>query len=101
MVKLVALYRKPVDREAFERAYFETHLPLVRKIPGLKRVQVSRVIGAPRGEPDFYMTAELYFKDKDTMDGGLASPENLEAGRNLMSFAKGLVSFMYAEEVEA
>jgi len=33
MVKLVALYRKPADPAAFERAYFETHVPLVKKIP--------------------------------------------------------------------
>jgi uncharacterized protein (TIGR02118 family) len=97
MVKLVVLYRKPVDVEAFDRAYFETHIPLVRKIPGLQRVEINRTTGAPRGEPDFYLIAELCFQNKATMDRALASPENAEAGKNLMSFAKGLVSFMYAE----
>ncbi len=99
MVKLVALYRKPADTEAFDRSYFETHIPLVKKVPGLQRVEVSRITGAPRGEPDFYLMAELCFPDKETMDRGLASPENAEAGKNLMSFARGLVSFMYAEEL--
>lgn len=99
MVKLVALYRKPVDREAFERAYFETHIPLVNKIPGLQRVEISRITGAPRGEPDFYLVSELSFRDKVAMETAMASPENIEAGKNLMSFAKGLVSFMYAEDV--
>ncbi len=99
MVKLVALYRKPADVEAFDRAYFETHIPLVNKIPGLQRVEVNRITGAPRGEPDFYLIAELYFSDKVAMDQGLSSPENQEAGKNLMSFARGLVTFMYAEEV--
>lgn len=99
MVKLVALYSPPADKEAFDRAYFGTHVPLVKKIPGLQRVEINRITGAPRGEPGFYLIAELYFNDKETMEAGLASPENMEAGKNLMSFAKGLVSFMYAEEL--
>ncbi|MBI3537907.1 MAG: EthD family reductase [Chloroflexi bacterium] len=99
MVKLVALYKKPADPAAFDQAYFETHLPLVKKIPGLKRAIVARVTGAPRGEPEYYLMAELLFENKATMDNALASSENMEAGKNLMSFARGLVTFMYAEEV--
>ncbi len=100
MVKLIALYRKPADTVAFDQAYFQTHIPLVNKIPNLRRVEVSRVIGAPRGEPEYYLIAEMYFDDKVAMDAAMASPENAEAGKNLMSFAKGLVTFVYGEEVE-
>lgn len=99
MVKLVALYRKPADPAAFDQAYFQTHIPLVKKIPNLKSVQVSRIVGAPRGEPEFYLIAEMLFQDKATMDAALASPENAAAGKNLMSFARGLVTFLYAEDV--
>ncbi len=99
MVKLVALFRKPDDRGAFDRAYFDTHLPLLDKVPGLQRVEVSRITGAPRGEPDFYLIAELYFPDTETMDRAMASAENAAAGKNLMSFARGLVTFMFAEEL--
>jgi uncharacterized protein (TIGR02118 family) len=99
MVKLIALYRKPADTAAFDRAYFDSHIPLVRKIPGLQRVEISRVTGAPRGEPDFYLICEMYFPDREAMDRAMASPENQEAGKNLMSFARGLVSFIYAEQV--
>src|SRR5574342_115850 len=98
MVKLVALYRKPVDTAAFDQAYFHRHIPLVKKIPKLRRVEISRVMGAPRGEPEYYLIAEMYFDDKVAMDAAMASSENAEAGKNLMSFAKGLVTFVYAEE---
>ena len=50
MVKLVALYRKPSDPAAFDKAYFETHVPLVKKIPNLRRVDIARVTGAPHGD---------------------------------------------------
>jgi uncharacterized protein (TIGR02118 family) len=98
MVKLIALYRKPADPAAFDQAYFGTHIPLVNKIPKLRRVDVSRVTGAPRGEPEFYLITEMYFDDKAAMDAALASPENADAGKNLMSFARGLVTFVFAEE---
>ena len=99
MAKLIALYRKPEDVQAFDRAYFEIHIPLVRKIPGLQRVQISRVTGAPRGEPELYLITEMYFADGAAMDQAMSSPENIEAGKTLMRFARGLVSFVYAEDV--
>jgi uncharacterized protein (TIGR02118 family) len=99
MVKLVALYRKPADPAAFDQAYFETHVPLVKKIPELARIDVSRVTGAPRGEPEFYLMAEMYFADKAALDRAMASPENMEAGKNLMGFARGLVTFLFAEDL--
>lgn len=100
MVKLIAMYRKPADTVAFDQAYFQTHIPLVNKIPNLRRVEISRVTGAPRGEPEYYLITEMFFDDKAAMDTAMASPENAEAGKNLMSFAKGLVTFVYGEEVE-
>ncbi len=101
MVKLVALYRKPADPPAFDKAYFETHIPLVKKIPKLRRIEAAKITGAPRGEPEFYLLAELYFDDRRAMDEAMASPENAEAGKNLMSFARGLTTFLYADEVNA
>lgn len=99
MVKLVALYRRPAESEAFDKAFSETHVPLVKKIPGLVRLDVMRVTGAPRGEPEYYQISELSFESKATMDKAMASPENLEAGKNLMSFAHGLVTFLFVDEV--
>ena len=98
MVKVIALYRKPPDVADFEQKYFETHIPLVKKIPGLQRVEVNRITGTPRGEAEFYLIAELSFADRASLDKAMASPENMEAGKNLMGFAKGLVSILFAEQ---
>lgn len=101
MVKLVALYKKPADPAAFDKAYFETHVPLVKKVPELRRVDVTRITGAPRGDPALYMMAEMYFDDQAAMDRAMASPENMEAGKNLIGFARGLVTLMYGADVES
>src|SRR6266498_2081327 len=49
MVKLVAMFSKPEDPAAFDRAYFEEHLPLNAKTPGLRRTEVTRVTGRAAG----------------------------------------------------
>ena len=40
MVKLIALYKKSADPEEFERHYTSVHTPLVRKYPGLRRLEI-------------------------------------------------------------
>ena len=96
MVKLVVLYKKPADVSAFETHYKERHLPLARKIPGLVKLEVSHMTGAPGGEPRFYMTAELYFQDEDGMKAGLGSDEGKAAGKDAMAFAGDLIHMMFA-----
>lgn len=48
MVKLIALYRYPEDPESFDKHYEQVHTPLVEKMPGLKKLEVTRIQGAPK-----------------------------------------------------
>jgi uncharacterized protein (TIGR02118 family) len=100
MVKLVAMFTKPDDPEAFDRAYFDVHLPLNAKTPGLRRTEVTRVTGAPRGETPWYLVTEMYYDDAAAMRAAFASPEAAEAAKQLMTFAKGLVSMYTAVVVD-
>jgi uncharacterized protein (TIGR02118 family) len=100
MVKLVAMFTKPDDPEAFDRAYFDEHLPLNAKTPGLRRTEVTRVTGAPRGESPYYIVTEMYYDDQESMRAAFASPEAAEAAKQLMTFAKGLVSMYTATVVD-
>ena len=97
MVKLVAMYKKPADVPAFESHYKEIHTPLVKKMPGLKKLEVCRFTGSPGGEPKFYMMAELYFETKEAMMSALGSPEGKAAAKDVMSFAGDLIHMMFAE----
>lgn len=97
-VKLIALYRKPADAEAFLAHYDEVHAPLVRKTPHLEHMVVNRVTGSPMGEPAYFLIAEMHFPDRARFDEAMASPENRAAGKDLMSFARGLVTLLVVEE---
>jgi uncharacterized protein (TIGR02118 family) len=73
-VKLVVLYSHPDDPDAFDRHYFDIHMPMVRQLPGLLRAETGRLVNALDGGAQlFYRVAELYFPDEAAMDAGLAS----------------------------
>jgi uncharacterized protein (TIGR02118 family) len=62
---------------------------------------VTRVTGTPRGEESpWYLVTEMYYDDESAMRAAFASPEAGEAAKNLMSFAKGLVTMYTAQVVD-
>jgi uncharacterized protein (TIGR02118 family) len=97
MVKLVALYKKPTEVEDFDKHFDEVHLPLIRKFPGLRRLEVTRITGAPIGETKFHAMAEMYFDTREAVDAALASQEGKAVARDLLSFAAPLVTVFIGE----
>ncbi|MFC7440363.1 EthD family reductase [Laceyella putida] len=101
MVKLVALYKQPEDKQAFDEHYFQVHLPLARKMPGLIKATVTKYGTTPMGtESPFYLQAEMYFENQDALTHAMKSPEGKAAAKDVMSFAGKLVTMIIGEEVE-
>lgn len=92
MTKLIALYRKPADAAAFDKHYFEIHTPLVKQYPGLRKLEITKITGAPIGETKFYLMCEMYFDSKEALDAALASKEGRAVAKDLMSFAADIVT---------
>ena len=42
MAQLVVMYKTPKDAAAFDKRYFEKHIPIAKKLPGLKKYEVSQ-----------------------------------------------------------
>ena len=70
-------------------------------MPGLRKLVVNTVWGAPRGEPAYYKISEMWFDDRAAFDAAMASPENRAAGKDLMSFARDYVTMVFVESDEA
>ena len=88
MARMVVVYRKPADVDAFERHYFETHIPLVKKIPGFRKYEISRgPVAVLAGSPDVHLVATVYFDDFEAMKKGFASPEGQAAGADRRIYA--------------
>jgi uncharacterized protein (TIGR02118 family) len=86
-VKVVVIYPRPQDEEAFERAYTEEHVPLVeQKLKGLTRLVLTRVMGSPQGKVSAYRIAEAYFPSMNDLNSCIES----DAGKEVIAHAQGI-----------
>jgi uncharacterized protein (TIGR02118 family) len=61
---MVVIYRRPADPAAFDRHYFDIHVPLARQLPGLREYDVSTgEVMSLAGARDCYHVATLHFDD--------------------------------------
>ena len=77
-MKVVVLLprREGMSPEEFERYARERHLPLVAKLPGLRRLVLNRVLPDPNVPPPAYdAVAEDWFDDLQAMGAAFGSPE--------------------------
>jgi hypothetical protein len=42
MARLVVMYKTPKDAGGFDAYYFNTHVPIAKKIPGVRKYEVSK-----------------------------------------------------------
>ena len=90
MAKLVVLYKTPKDVAAFEAYYAKTHIPTAKKIPGLRKYEVSRgPVATPAGASDVHLIAILSFDSFAALQSALGSPEGQAAAGDLQNFATG------------
>ena len=98
MVKLLVLYGHPQDPAAFDKYYQEAHIPVAKRMKGLKKWTIGKVIGTPDNQPSpFYYVAELYMESREEFDALLASPEGQAAVADVPNYATGGVTFLYSE----
>jgi uncharacterized protein (TIGR02118 family) len=99
MFKMSALFKQPKDKEKFDEYYFNTHAPLTEKIPGLRKMTVTKIVGSPMGESEFYMQCDMYYDDFEAFKVASKTPEAKASGKDVMSFAGDIVTFMFGEEI--
>jgi uncharacterized protein (TIGR02118 family) len=98
MIKLTALYGHPTDPDAFETYYAKMHMPLVARMPGLKRHEKALVVGTPGGDaPPYHRMFEAWFDDQAGLDATFGSPEGKVVVDDLANFATGGVTILISE----
>lgn len=95
MAKLVALYKKPADAAAFDSYYFGTHVPIAKKISGLRRYEVSAgPVATPEGDSPFHLAAIMSFDSMTDLGQALTSPAGRAAAADLSNFAQAGVDLL-------
>ena len=101
MAKVFALYKTPADAAAFDRYYENVHVPIAKKIPGLRAYEVTRgPIGMLGGRSPYHLIAVLTFDSVNAIQVALVSPEGQATAADIGNFATGGVEIHFAETVE-
>jgi len=98
MVRLLVLYGHPKDPATFDKYYEKIHIPLAKRMQGLRKWTIGKVAGTPDGQPSpYYYIADLYADSREAMDAILATPEGKAAVEDVPKYASGGVTFVYTE----
>jgi uncharacterized protein (TIGR02118 family) len=96
------LYGHPQNPDEFERYYFEKHLPLAMKIPGLMGFTSGQTVALTPGErAPYHRVASLYFENQQAAHRALGTPEGQLATSDVANFASGGVTIFADEEYVA
>ena len=96
MAEILVIYKTPKDPAAFDRYYAETHIPLAKKLPGLRKYQVSQgPVASAAGPSGVHLIATLTFDSVAVVQAALASPEGQAAAADLPKFATGGADILF------
>ena len=83
-VKIVVIYPRPHDEEAFEKDFRNDHMPGTEaKLKGMTRFVATKVLSSPQGKVTAYRIAEAHFSSMDDLNRCLES----EGGKEVVAHA--------------
>ena len=98
MIRVLALHNTPVELSSYDDYYVNVHMPLVRRIPGVRNIRYGRVIRAADGGPaPYFLISDVYFDDEAALQVALDSPEMADAFADVPNFATGGATIMICE----
>jgi len=97
--RVLALYSHPADPAAFDAYYAQTHLPIAKKLPGLRAYTTSAgpLATSDGSQAPYYLVAELDFDSLEAIAAGLQTPEGAATVADLANFAQAGVQIVFYE----
>jgi uncharacterized protein (TIGR02118 family) len=100
MCRLTVLYGHPTDPAEFDRYYHSVHVPVARRMQGLKGWTIGKCQSAVAGQSaPYYMIVGLYAATRADLESIIASPEGQATIADVTRFATGGFKFMFDDEV--
>jgi uncharacterized protein (TIGR02118 family) len=101
-VKLIVMYPRPKDVDAFEHVYQKEHVPMaVEKLAGKTKLVATKVVASPQGIPQFYRIAEVHFPSMDALQACAASEGGKQTIAHAVSISSGGPPVMLIAEEES
>src|SRR3954464_4673683 len=103
MARMLVIYRTPKDPKAFDEHYFNVHVPMAKKLPGLTRYETSvgPVVGMA-GAKDTYFIATLHFESLPAIKAAFATELGKACAADRRVLApndEDLQMFLFADQI--
>jgi len=91
------MYKTPKDAAAFNKHYDEKHVPIAKRLPGLRKYEVSQgPVATPAGPSSYHLVVILHFDNLAAIQNAFGSAEGQAAVADVQNFATGGVDiFMF------
>jgi uncharacterized protein (TIGR02118 family) len=101
-VKLIVMYPRPKDIDAFEKLYQTEHVPMaVEKLAGKTKLVATKVTASPQGTPQYYRIAEVHFPSMEALQACAASAGGKETLGHAAKISSGGPPVMLIAEEES
>ena len=97
--KVKVYMKENMTRKAFAEYWLNTHAPLVKKMPGVKKYIINLVLSTDGEEPGYQGTAELWFDSIEAMQLAVETPEGQRAVADTQNFMRMFTSKVIEEHV--
>ena len=88
MARMVVIYKKPDDVEAFVRHYYGIHVPMAKRLPGIRKYEVSQgPILSFAGALDAWLVGTLHFDSLAAIHDAFASEVGQECAKDRRKYA--------------
>jgi uncharacterized protein (TIGR02118 family) len=101
MARMVVIYKKPKDPAAFDKHYFEVHVPLAKQLPGLRKYEVSKGPVTPLASAqETYLIGILHFDSMAAIKEAFASEcgKACAADRRILAADEDVQMFLYESQ---
>ena len=95
---VTVLYHHPTDAAAFDKHYWETHVPLAKAIPGVKSLTYRHTASLDENPPPYHLIAEVGFDSLEDLQAGMGSEAGQAAVNDVPNFATGGVTMFVAHD---
>jgi uncharacterized protein (TIGR02118 family) len=100
MYKLTVVYDMPSDPDSFRAHYRDTHIPLVRALPGVRRINYSFDLESLGEEPAPFCLFEAWFDDAAALGAAMTSPEGERTAADVSNFSDALPLMFHGPATE-
>lgn len=100
--KITVIYDNPTDPAAFESGYADGFVEAAKRLPGLQRIETSKVWPKEDGSPTpAYRMVDLYFADYDAASAAVTTPEAGELFPTIFGLGTGGLRILFSDIEES